>query len=132
MLEIQHLSLTLKKENRPLLRDFSFVLGPRDKAALIGEEGNGKSTLLQALCRRVYLLEDDYGASSRLILGALRQAALRAAVACYSAEGVYPADVAYLQENYGLRYDTDTFILQYDAFAENILPEIRVLIRGVE
>ena len=45
-------SLTLKKENRPLLRDFSFVLGPRDKAALIGEEGNGKSTLLQALCRR--------------------------------------------------------------------------------
>ena len=52
MLEIQHLSLTLKKEHRPLLRDFSFVLGPRDKAALIGEEGNGKSTLLQALCRR--------------------------------------------------------------------------------
>ena len=53
-------------------------------------------------------------------------------MACYSVEGVYPADVAYLQENYGLRYDTDTFILQYDAFAENILPEIRVLIRGVE
>lgn len=52
MLEIQHLSLTLKKDNRPLLRDFSFVLGPQDKAALIGEEGNGKSTLLQALCRR--------------------------------------------------------------------------------
>ena len=47
MLEIQHLSLTLKMENRPLLRDFSFVLGPRDKAALIGEEGNGKSTLLR-------------------------------------------------------------------------------------
>ena len=62
----------------------------------------------------------------------VRSAVLRAAVACYSVEGVYPADVAYLQENYGLRYDTDTFILQYDAFAENILPEIRVLIRGVE
>ena len=61
-----------------------------------------------------------------------QQKVLRAAVACYSVEGVYPADVAYLQENYGLRYDTDTFILQYDAFAENILPEIRVLIRGVE
>lgn len=63
---------------------------------------------------------------------ALRQAVLRAAVACYSVEGVYPSDAAYLQENYGLHYDTDTFILQYDAFAENILPEIRVLIRGVE
>lgn len=63
---------------------------------------------------------------------ALRQAVLRAAVACYSVEGVYPADVEYLREHYGLHYDTGTFILQYDAFAENILPEIRVLVRGVE
>ena len=41
---------------------------------------------IQALCRRVYLLEDDYGASSRLILGALRQAALEAGwdvISCY-------------------------------------------------
>ena len=30
---------------------------------------------------------------------ALRQAVLRAAVACYSVEGVYPADVAYLQRS---------------------------------
>ena len=63
---------------------------------------------------------------------ALRQAAVRAAVACYSVEGAYPHDADYLAEHYGLRYDTDTFILQYDAFAQNILPEIRVLIRGAE
>ena len=59
-------------------------------------------------------------------------AALRAAVACYSVEGVYPDNVEYLVEHYGLRYDTETFILQYDAFAENILPDIRVLVRGAE
>lgn len=63
---------------------------------------------------------------------ALRQAALRAAVACYSVEGAYPTQVEYLEENYGLRYDRETFIVRYEAFADNILPEIRVLIRGVE
>ena len=62
----------------------------------------------------------------------VRSATLRAAVACYSVEGVYPANVEYLVEHYGLRYDTETFILQYDAFAENILPDIRVLVRGAE
>lgn len=49
MLEIQNLTLTLKRDGRVLVRDFSFVLGPQDKAAIIGEEGNGKSTLLQAV-----------------------------------------------------------------------------------
>lgn len=49
MLEIQNLSLTLKRDGRCLLRDFRFVLGPQDKAAVIGEEGNGKSTLLKAI-----------------------------------------------------------------------------------
>lgn len=62
----------------------------------------------------------------------VRSATLRAAVACYSVEGVYPDNVEYLVEHYGLRYDTETFILQYDAFAENILPDIRVLVRGAE
>ena len=64
--------------------------------------------------------------------GNVRSATLRAAVACYSVEGVYPDNVEYLVEHYGLRYDTETFILQYDAFAENILPDIRVLVRGAE
>ncbi len=62
----------------------------------------------------------------------VRSATLRAAVACYSVEGVYPDNVEYLVEHYGLRYDTETFILQYDVFAENILPDIRVLVRGAE
>lgn len=47
MLQIKHLSITHKKDLRELLTDFSFVLRPGDKAVLIGEEGNGKSTLLK-------------------------------------------------------------------------------------
>lgn len=49
MLQIQNLTITHKKDMRELLRDFSLVLNPGDKAALIGEEGNGKSTLLKLI-----------------------------------------------------------------------------------
>ena len=49
MLQIQNLTITHKKDLRNLIEDFSFVLRPGDKTALIGEEGNGKSTLLKLL-----------------------------------------------------------------------------------
>ncbi len=49
MLQIQHLTIRHKKDLRVLLEDFALTLNPGDKAALIGEEGNGKSTLLQWL-----------------------------------------------------------------------------------
>lgn len=47
MLQIKNLTITHKKDLRVILKDFQFVLNPGDKAALIGEEGNGKSTLLK-------------------------------------------------------------------------------------
>ena len=34
---------------RPLVEDFSFVLNKGDRAVMIGEEGNGKSTLLKLI-----------------------------------------------------------------------------------
>lgn len=47
MLQIKNLTLIHKKDLRTLTDSFSFVLNPGDKAVLIGEEGNGKSTLLK-------------------------------------------------------------------------------------
>lgn len=47
MLQIKHLSITHKKDLRTILKDFQFVLNTGDKAVIIGEEGNGKSTLLK-------------------------------------------------------------------------------------
>ena len=49
MLECNNLSLTLLQDGRTLVKDFSFTLLPGDKAVIIGEEGNGKSTLLKAI-----------------------------------------------------------------------------------
>ena len=47
MLELQNVTLRLKKNDRVLIDDFSFTLQSRDKAVIIGEEGDGKSTLLK-------------------------------------------------------------------------------------
>lgn len=47
MLEFNNVSITLINNNRPIIKDFSFVLHPKEKIAIIGEEENGKSTLLK-------------------------------------------------------------------------------------
>lgn len=47
MLELQNVTLRLKREDRTLAERFSFTLKKGDKAVIIGEEGNGKSTLLK-------------------------------------------------------------------------------------
>lgn len=47
MLQIRNLKLTHKKDLRVILDDFNLVLNAGDKAVIIGEEGNGKSTLMK-------------------------------------------------------------------------------------
>ena len=48
-------------------------------------------------------------------------------VACYAAEGVYPPDIDYLKEHYGLQVDEERYTVRYSAFAENLMPDITVL-----
>ena len=49
MLQIKDLSISMKKDLRPLLEGFSFALNPGDRVAVVGEEGDGKSTLLKII-----------------------------------------------------------------------------------
>ncbi len=49
MLQVRNLSVTHREDCTPVIEDLSFVLAPGDRAAVIGEEGNGKSTLLKLL-----------------------------------------------------------------------------------
>lgn len=57
MLQVKNLTITHKKDERVLVKDFSFSPMRGEKAALIGEEGNGKSTIL-ALMHDPSLIED--------------------------------------------------------------------------
>ena len=49
MLSIQHLTITSTSDLRILVKDLSFAVSPDSRIALIGEEGDGKSTLLQLI-----------------------------------------------------------------------------------
>ena len=58
---------------------------------------------------------------------AIQDAVRRHALQCYVVEGVYPPDLAYLEENYGLQVNTRDYYVVYDAFASNVPPTIRVI-----
>lgn len=77
MIQIKNLSITYKKDLRELVSELSFVLNEGDKAALIGEEGNGKSTLLKLIYEES-MVEDyvEYSGEiirNRSVLGYLGQ-----------------------------------------------------------
>lgn len=57
----------------------------------------------------------------------LEDALRRASVTCYASEGVYPPTLAYLKEHYGVQVDEDRYAVFYEAFAENLMPEITVV-----
>lgn len=57
----------------------------------------------------------------------LEDAIRKAAVACYSAEGAFPPNLDYIQTHYGLRYDPSQFLVHYELFASNLMPDITVM-----
>jgi hypothetical protein len=57
----------------------------------------------------------------------LEDAIRQAAVACYAAEGVYPPDLTYLEDHYGLQIDETHYGVSYQVFASNLMPDITVL-----
>lgn len=103
----------------------------------------GKHTLARGLaltlavfaalfCGAVAVVQ-QIGASSesmeeRLVLDAVRSAALT----CYAVEGAYPQSLEALKHGYGLAYNEDAYIVVYDAFASNVMPDIQVLRKGAE
>lgn len=57
----------------------------------------------------------------------LEEAIRRAAVTCYANEGIYPPNVEYLQIHYGIQIDDERYVVYYDSFADNLMPEITVV-----
>ncbi len=66
MLQVKNLTITHRKDLRCLIKDFSWTLRPGDKAVIIGEEGNGKSTFLKLLYDKS-LVEDYVEYSGEII-----------------------------------------------------------------
>lgn len=89
------------------------------------------SALLLLLALGAYMMIG--GAADRDVAeesaASLKAAVKRAALQCYVVEGVYPPDLGYLEEHYGLQVNHEDFYVTYDVFASNVSPEVRVTVR---
>jgi len=57
----------------------------------------------------------------------LENALNRSISQCYAVEGVYPPSLDYMITHYGLTYDEDLFLVDYNYYGGNLLPEVTVL-----
>ena len=100
------------------------------------ERGRGALKALLTLVVLAVILLSFSTAVSNLRLGGgeegrlrLEESIRRAAVTCYAVEGIYPPDLAYLQEHYGIQVNEDRYYVFYEVFGSNMMPDITVLER---
>ena len=60
----------------------------------------------------------------------VRRAVREAAVTCFAVEGAYPESLDYLKDHYRLSWDEDRYVVFYDRWSANILPDIAVSAKG--
>ncbi len=51
-------------------------------------------------------------------------------VHCYAIEGMYPPSLSYIEKNYGLTYDRDKYLIDYEAIGSNIMPAVMIIERN--
>ena len=76
------------------------------------------------------MLGKETSADTKEQAESIRQAIYDRALQCYVIEGAYPESLAYLEENYGLTVNKEDFKVMYTPFAENLPPDVRVLVRS--
>ena len=57
----------------------------------------------------------------------LQEVLRKGCVTCYASEGVYPPDLEYLKDHYGVQIDEERYTVFYERFAQNLMPDITVL-----
>lgn len=67
--------------------------------------------------------------SSEQQMESLKQAIQRSAVHCYAVEGAYPESLDYLKEHYGITYDPEKYIVDYEIIGSNLMPDVKVFAR---
>ena len=95
------------------------------------EKKTGWLILVIALLLLALVLALAFGHSGRDVseegAAAIHETVRRSALQCYVVEGVYPPDLDYLKDNYGLQINTEDYYVVYDLFASNLPPTIRVI-----
>ncbi len=60
----------------------------------------------------------------------LESTILQSAVHCYALEGFYPDSLDYLEEHYGLQYDSGKYLVIYEVIGSNLMPDVTVVTRN--
>ena len=63
-------------------------------------------------------------------LESLERAVRRSTVQCYALEGFYPESLSYLEEHYGLTYDSDQYLIDYQYIGSNLRPDVTIIKRN--
>ena len=60
-------------------------------------------------------------------MASLESAIHRSVAHCYATEGFYPESLEYLKKEYGIRYDSNKFFVDYQIWGENMMPDITII-----
>ncbi len=69
------------------------------------------------------------GTNETLQTQTLTDAITRSCTHSYATNGAYPTSIDEIVETYGIQIDEDRYIVHYEVFAPNILPDITVISR---
>lgn len=58
----------------------------------------------------------------------LKTAIRQSIVHCYAVEGRYPESLAYIEDHYGLTYDTSKYYIDYQPVAANLMPDVTIIL----
>ncbi|MCD8395610.1 MAG: hypothetical protein LUD12_00215 [Lachnospiraceae bacterium] len=58
----------------------------------------------------------------------LQTALIRSAVQCYATEGSYPESLDYLCEHYGITWNSEKYVVDYEILGSNLMPTITVIL----
>ena len=68
--------------------------------------------------------------NNRLGTETVKNSVTKCLISCYAAEGMYPSDISYLEENYGLLINHDVYAVYLNSFASNIMPTVAVIAKS--
>lgn len=77
----------------------------------------------------VYGIGAVSGESTKQEMSNLEEAVRKDMTLCYALEGFYPATVTYMEEHYGLTYNKDKYVIDYEYTGSNLMPEVLIIER---
>lgn len=57
----------------------------------------------------------------------LEKAIIHSTVHSYATRGVYPENLDVIEEEYGVKYNKNKYLVDYEIFADNLMPKIQII-----